>query len=107
MAAEQGVDLEEEYWIIYERLSSIEHTGPESVGHYLDGSEKGITRIKAGPRDENIDLVLITALEYYSYMKAITHNIFDVERTALERDSESFLKTRSRYWGVEKVSWRG
>lgn len=106
MASEEGVDLGKEYRIIYGKLSSIEHTGPESVRHYLDDSEKGITNIKAGPRDENIDLVLITALEYYFHVKAITHNIFDVEWPALEREKEAFLKIRSRYWGVEKNSER-
>lgn len=103
MASEKGVDLEKEYRVIYGRLSSIEHTGPESVRHYLDGSEKGVTVIKAGPRDENIDLVLITALEYYFHVKAITHTVFDVEWTTLEKDREAFLKVRGKYWGEEKV----
>lgn len=103
MASEKGVDLEKEYRVIYGRLSSIEHTGPESVRHYLDDSEKGITSIKAGPRDENIHLVLITALEYYFHVKAIAHTIFDVEWTGLEKDREAFLKVRSKYWGEEKV----
>ncbi len=41
MASEKGVDLEKEYQVIYRQLSSIEHTGPESVRHYLDDLEKG------------------------------------------------------------------
>ena len=98
MASEKGVDLAKEYRVIYGRLSSIEHTGPESVRHYLDNSEKGTTVIKAGPRDENIDLVLITALEYYFHVKAIAHTIFDVQWTALEKDREEFLKIRNKYW---------
>jgi hypothetical protein len=101
MASEPGVDLEKDYKIIYGRLSSIEHTGPESVRQYLDGSEKGITTIKVGPRDENIDLVLITAIEYYFHVKEITHSIFDIEWTNLEQTRRTFLKTRSRYWGTE------
>jgi len=101
MASEKGVDLEKEYRIIYGRLSSIEHTGPASVRHYLDDSEKGITTIKAGPRDENIDMVLITALEYYFHVKAITHTIFDVEWADLEKEREVFLKIRNKYWSEE------
>jgi hypothetical protein len=103
MASEKGVDLEKEYRVIYGRLSSIEHTGPESVRQYLDDSGKGVTVIKAGPRDENIDLVLITALEHYFHVKAITHTVFDVEWTTLEKDREAFLKIRSKYWGEAKV----
>jgi len=103
MASEKGVDLEKEYRIIYGQLSSIEHTGPEAVRQYLDDSEKGTTTIKAGPRDENIDLVLVTALEYYFHVKAIAHTIFDVEWTDLEKDREAFLKVRNKYWGQEKV----
>ncbi len=103
MASEKGVDLERDYRVIYGRLSSIEHTGPESVRQYLDDSEKGTTKIKAGPRDENIDLVLVTALEYYFHVKAIAHTIFDVEWTDLEKDREAFLKIRNKYWGQEKV----
>lgn len=103
MASEKGVNLEKEYRIIYGRLSSIEHTGPEYVRQYLDDSEKGTTTIKAGPRDENIDLVLFTALEYYFHVKAIAHTIFDVEWTNLEKDREAFLKVRKKYWDQEKV----
>jgi hypothetical protein len=99
MASEKGVDLEKDYRIIYGQLSSIEHTGPESVRRYLDDSEKGTTLIKAGRRDESINLVLITALEYYFHVKAIAHTIFDVEWIALEKDREAFLKVRSTYWG--------
>lgn len=103
MASEKGVDLEKEYRIIYGHLSSIEHTGPESVRQYLDDSEKGTTTIKAGARDENIDLVLITALGYYLHVKAIAHTIFDVEWADLEKDKEAFLKIRNKYCRQEKV----
>jgi hypothetical protein len=103
MASEEGVDLENDYRVIYGRLSSIEHTGPESVRQYLDDSEKGVTTIKVGPRDESIDLVLITALEYYFHVKAIAHTIFHFEWTELEKDKETFLKIRRKYRGEEKV----
>jgi hypothetical protein len=98
MASEQGVDLEKDYRIIYSRLSSIEHTGPESVRDYLDDSDTGATKIKAGPRDENIDLVLLTALEYYFNVKAIAHNAFDLEWPNLENDKEAFLTLQRKYW---------
>lgn len=100
MASEEGVDMEKQYRIIYGMLSAIEHTGPGSIGHYLDHSQKGITQIKAGPRDENIDLVLITALEYYFHLKAIVHNIFGVEWATFESDQEAFLGIRRKYWGT-------
>jgi len=98
MAADEGVNLEKEYKIIYGRLSSMEHTGPESVRDYLDHLEKGITHVRAGPRDENIDLVLLTALEYYFHVKAIVHNVFDLEWHTLERDREAFLSIRNKCW---------
>lgn len=100
MASERGVDLKKEYQVIYGQLSSIEHTGPESIREYLDDSREGVT-VKASPRDENIDLVLITALEYYFQVKAITHNIFEVEWTDLEKVKKEFLKIKSRDWDKE------
>jgi hypothetical protein len=98
MAKEKDVNLEKEYKIIYGRLSSLEHTGPESVRDYLDDSERGKTKIKARPRDENIDLVLLTSLEYYFNVKAITHKIFDTEWPNLESVRQQFLHLRSKYW---------
>lgn len=98
MASEKGVDLEKEYRLIYGSLSSIEHTGPESVRHYLDDSEKGITKIKTGPRDENIDLVLLSALGYYFDVKAIAHNIFELEWPNIEANKEPFFSLQRKYW---------
>ncbi|MFZ5995190.1 MAG: DUF5677 domain-containing protein [Thermodesulfobacteriota bacterium] len=98
MASERGVDLEKDYRIIYGRLSSIEHTGPASVREYLDDSDTGITKIKTGSRDENIDMVLLTALEYYFNVKAIAHNAFDLEWPNLEKDKEAFLTLQRKYW---------
>lgn len=99
MALDKEVNLGKEYRIIYGRLSSTEHTGPESARDYLDDSGKGATKIKAGPRDENIDLVLITALEYYFNVKAIAHSAFGLEWLTLESDREAFLKIRRKFWG--------
>jgi|WetSurMetagenome_2_1015567.scaffolds.fasta_scaffold55905_2 hypothetical protein len=99
MASEKGVDLEKEYRIIYRQLSSIEHTGPDSVRQYLDDSEKGFTKIKAGPRDENIDLVLVTALGYYFDVKAIAHNVFDLEWPNVQTHREAFSDLQRKYWG--------
>lgn len=104
MASEKGVDLAKEYQVIYGQLSSIEHTGPESAGHYLDDSKQGTTVIKAGPRDENIDLVLITALEYYFQVRKIAHTIFEVQWTTIKKDWEEFSKIKSKYWSEEKDS---
>lgn len=94
----KDVNLENSYKIIYGELSSIEHTGPGSVRHYLDDSEKGKTKIKAGPRDEDIDSVLLTALEYYFKVKAITHDIFELEWPDLESDENMYLELKKKYW---------
>jgi hypothetical protein len=99
MASEKGVDLEKDYRIIYGQLSSIEHTGPDSVRQYLDDSEKGVTKIKAGPREENIDLVLVTALGYYFDVKAIAHNVFDLEWPNIQTHRETFSGLQRKYWG--------
>ena len=98
MAKDEGVNLEKEYKIIYGNLSSIEHTGPDSVRSYLDNSERGKTKIKAASREENIDLVLITALEYYFSVKAITHNIFDVSWNNLKSVEQDFSDLKNKYW---------
>ncbi|MEW6669680.1 MAG: DUF5677 domain-containing protein [Thermodesulfobacteriota bacterium] len=99
MASEKGVDLEKDYRIIYGRLSSIEHTGPDCVRQYLDDSEKGVTKIKAGPRDENIDLVLVTALGYYFDVKAIAHNVFHLDWPNIHTHREEFSNLQRKYWG--------
>ena len=99
MASEKGVDLEKEYRIVYGRLSSIEHTGPDSVRQYLDDSERGFTKINAGPRDENIDLVLLTALSYYFDVKAIAHNVFDLEWSNIQTHREAFSDLQRKYSG--------
>jgi hypothetical protein len=99
MASEKGVDLEKEYRIIYGRLSSIEHTGPDSVRQYMDDSEKGVTKITTGPRDENIDLVLVTSIGYYFDVKTIAHNVFDLEWLNIQTHREVFSELQSKYWG--------
>lgn len=98
MAADVGHNLEKDYKIIYNQLSSIEHTGPDSVRYYLDHSEKGKTIIKAASRDENIDKVLITALEYFFHVKAITHKLFDVSWDHLKSVEQNFSGLRNKYW---------
>lgn len=98
MAKDKSVNLEKDYKIIYGQLSSIEHTGPDSVRSYLDNSEKGKTKIKAASRDESVDKVLITALEYYLYVKAITHKLFDVSWDNMKSVEKEFLNLRNKYW---------
>ena len=98
MANDKGVNLGKEYKIIYGNLSSIEHTGPDLVRSYLDDSENGITNIKPASRDENIDLALITALEYYFGVKAITHNIFDLSWNNIKSVEQIFSDLKNKYW---------
>jgi hypothetical protein len=105
MAKDENVNLEKEYKIIYGRLSSVEHTRPDSVRDYLDSSENGITKIKSAVRDENIDRVLLTALQYYFQIKVITHNIFSVEWPNLRSLENEFSNLQRKYWenSEEKV----
>ena len=98
MANAKGVNLGKEYKIIYGKLSSIEHTGPDSVRSYLDNPVPKITAIKAASRDENIDLVLITALEYYFSVKAIVHNIFNLSWDNLKSVEQNHSDLKNKYW---------
>ncbi len=98
MAAD--VDLEKEYKNIYGKLSSTEHTGPDSVRDYLDDSENGRTIIKKGPRDEKIDLVILTALGYYFKVKVILHNTFEIDWPDSEEVEKQFEALRESYWGI-------
>ncbi len=97
MAKDKNVNLETDYKIIYGKLSSIEHTGPDSVRSYLDDSEKGKTKIKAASRDEKIELVLITALDYYFSIKIITHNTFDVSWNNIKSVEQTLSDLKSKY----------
>jgi hypothetical protein len=95
----KDVNLEKEYQIIYGRLSSTEHTGPESVREYLDDSDIGKIIVRKGPRDENIDMVLLTSLDYYFNVKVIMHKIFYLDwsdKTKLEQEVTALKK---KYWG--------
>ncbi|MFH1336164.1 MAG: DUF5677 domain-containing protein, partial [Candidatus Zixiibacteriota bacterium] len=65
------VCLENDYHIIYGKLSEIEHTGPASVRDYLDDSEDGITSVKIGGRDKDIDIVMLTSLDFFLDVKGI------------------------------------
>ena len=95
----KDADLENEYKIIYGRLSSIEHTGPYSVREYLDDSENGKTIIRKGARDKNVDLVILTALGYYFKVKVILHNAFDIDWPDSEVVEQQFEALRKTYWG--------
>lgn len=98
MASDKDVNLGKAYKTIYGNLSSIEHTGPGSVRFYLDDSMPGKMAIKAASRDENIDLVLITALEFYFSVKAIVHNIFDLSWDNLKSVEQNLSDLKNKYW---------
>ena len=95
----KDVNLENEYKIIYVKLSSIEHTGPDSVRNYLSDPEKGKIIIKKGARDESIDLVLLTSLDYYFKVKVIVHNIFDLDWTDKNNLEQVVIGLKKKYWG--------
>ncbi|MEE4606021.1 MAG: DUF5677 domain-containing protein [Desulfobacteraceae bacterium] len=92
------VCLENDYHIIYGKLSEIEHTGPASVRDYLDDSEEGITSVKIGGRDKDIDLVMLTSLEFYAGVKAITLNVFDMDWDSFEEQRQKVSTLKTKYW---------
>jgi hypothetical protein len=98
----KDVTLEKEYAIIYGRLSSREHTSPDSVRDYLETSEKGFTEIKQVKKAKDIDLVLLTALQYYYQIKAILHDIFSIEWRDMKSYEKEFSDLQNKYWGNSK-----
>lgn len=106
MASDEGVDLQEEYKLIYSQLSAIEHTSPETVRQYLDkDTETVIGKITVGPREENITLVLITAMQYFFHVRAITCEVFGLAEDAYRSQTEAWEKIENKYWrndGAEK-----
>ncbi len=95
MASE--VSLESEYRILYSQLSELEHTGPSSKNKYIDFSEKGKMKIKTGPRDLDITIVLLTALTYFIDINAITHTIFKLKLYDLEKYKKDLNALKNIY----------
>lgn len=93
------VCLENEYHIIYGKLSEIEHTGPASVRDYLDDSEEGKTFVRIGGKDKDIELVMLTSLDFFTGVKGITLNIFDLGWETLEEERQTITELRTKYWG--------
>lgn len=91
------VNLEREYDIVYSYLSDIEHTGPASVRRYLEKSKNGRTFIRCGPRDEDIPLVLWTALGYFLDVTDIVKGIFGVDLVDDQREKLKIL--HKKYFG--------
>jgi len=83
------VNLQVEYEKVYSRLSAVEHTGLETASDYVENPEGKIV-IKAGPREDKILLVLLTALKYYLWVEGITRETFDVECLSLEEDTNAW-----------------
>ncbi len=77
--------------IAYSYLSDIEHTGPASVGRYLEKPENGRTFIKHGPRDKDIPLVLWTALDYFLEVTDIVKGVFGVDPVDAQREKLKIL----------------
>ncbi len=83
--------------IAYSYLSDIEHTGPASVRRYLEKSENGRTFIKHGPGDEDILLVLWTALDYFLEVTDIVKGVFGVDLVDAQREKLKIL--HKKYFG--------
>ena len=69
------------------------------MGSHHHDSENGRTNIKKGPRDENIDLVILTALGYYFNVKVILHNTSEIDWPDSEEVEKQFEALRENYWG--------
>lgn len=91
------VSLEREYRILYSQLSELEHTGPSSKNEYVDLSCKGKMKIRTGPIDKNITMVLLTAISCFIDVNAITHSIFKLELDDLKRDKEELNVLKNKY----------
>jgi hypothetical protein len=92
----KDVNLDSEYDGVYSHLSAIEHTGPESAADYVEHPQ-GKILIKAGPRDNNIRLVLLTALKYYFFVEGITRGIFGADCSPLEKDTQEWSVLSIKY----------
>jgi len=99
MASE--VSLESEYRILYSQLSELEHTGPSSKNKYIDLSSKGKMKIKTGPRDKDISMVLLTAISYFIDVNALTHIVFKLELDNLKRDKEALNVLKNKYLNLK------
>jgi hypothetical protein len=95
------VNLVGEYEVVYSRLSAIEHTGPVSAASYVEHRE-GKILIKAGPREDNIRLALLTGLNYYFFVEGVTRETFGIDCSPLEQDSREWARLSIKYLsGVE------
>jgi len=93
----EDVQEQWEYDIIYQHLSSIEHTSPSSVKSYLNKSESGATIIKHGPKEENIFLALFTAISYFIEVKEITYKIFDSVSKNCDEEINELNNLKNKY----------
>lgn len=90
------VKLDHEYDVVYSQLSAVEHTGLETAASYVENPEGKIV-LKAGPRDDNIRLVLLTALKYYFFVEGITREVFGLDCSPLEKDTQGWSVLSIKY----------
>ena len=90
------VNLDREYDVVYSQLSAVEHTGLQTAASYVEHPDGKIV-IKAGPRDDNIPLVLLTSLKYYFFVEGITRETFGIDCSPLEKDTQEWSVLSIKY----------
>ena len=97
----EEVSLKKDYDIVYFYLSDREHTSPAAVRDYLDNSKNGYIVTKVGLSDVKIDLVILTALDYFLNVKEITLDIFNMDcmdLSSLKVEKQELSKLQNKYW---------
>ncbi len=98
----KDVNLDSEYDVVYSHLSAVEHTGLETAASYVKHPEGKIV-LKAGPRDDNIRLVLLTALKYYFFVEGMTREMFGLDCAPLEKETQEWSVLSIKYLAGVKV----
>ena len=86
----QEIGLEDFYRLIYQPLSSSEHTGPDTAWDYFDDSDNMESIIKFGAQDDNIKSVMSKAIDIFFSVKESVFKYFDIEPEGLYKDSEKY-----------------
>lgn len=98
----RDLKLEGDYDLVYGPLSELEHTSPASVRGYLDDSEEGVIQLRVGPKDEDIELALLTCLQYYLPVKKIAYSTFDFSLEVLEKNYQELHSLDAKYGNLTK-----
>jgi hypothetical protein len=92
------VGMTTHYQIVYRKTSEFDHTGPASVRDYLDDTQPPKVIVKIGPKDEYIDFVLLSSLEYFIDTKIMTMELFSLELKKSEHEKEIYREIQTKYY---------